>query len=224
MGRHTRMRPAAATEDGVVAAPVVPVAVAPSASAARSSRPRSTPNRVAPVQRGELVESLSDFRPHGVRGVDQAMIDAIAQVVAAASTGVAAVDRVSMGRVCRLAVADRAAHGDLNLARAFLPESLAFYVQQVAPSRTVSGLRTLRSELERLGRSVHPGLYPAARPKMVDQGKLAAPYTPSEVRRLYAFAFATTPGLSARLLVVLDLTTGVGARSVEITDLRGGDV
>jgi len=169
-------------------------------------------------------QDLLNFRPQSLPTASRNLVTAAARVVQQVPDTTPAHQRALMGELCRLLVFDQAQHGRFDPPRALRPDLVDFYLKQVAAGRTAGGLKSLRERLYRLGRTLQPDLYPDERFKAGRPKELQPPHTAGEVQRLYRFGFATTPALSRKVLLILDVITGAGARPQELLALRGQDI
>lgn len=220
MGRHKKLESAApslvtaaitTTPCAVTSLPNVP---------ARPQQARRRPARARAVDEAERMKALSAYTPLASRRLSQAVIRAAAPIVALLPYEGWNVDRERIGQLCDLLKADEAVHGNVDAARALRPENVDYFLSR-RTFGTENTFRTLRSLYYRFGRVVHPTLYPEQRIQAPRSKDLQAPYTPDELSRLYDFALATSPALSRRMLIVLDVISGTGALTPELSRVCG---
>lgn len=169
------------------------------------------------------MKALSAYSPRSTRNVSPAVIAAAAPIVARLPYEGWIVDRERICQLCDLLKADEAVHGAVDSARALRPENVDYFLSRRS-FRTDNTFRTLRSLYYRFGRALHPTLYPEQRIQAPRTRDLLAPYTPDELSRLYDFALATSPVLSRRMLIVLDVIGGTGALTTELSRLCGSHI
>ncbi len=136
-------------------------------------------------------------------------------------------DRDSVSLLARCLFDDGTVHGYLDVCRALVPDNVERWLGQRAECETTGSVRRDRTILRTAGRVVHPQRY--ARPRsrhgqVALQVRSVAAVNDGEVLRLYAVTRRVSEGLAQRMLIVLDLVTGAGARPAEIRDFRGTDV
>lgn len=132
-------------------------------------------------------------------------------------------DRKRLVLMCQLLAHDRDMHGDIDLRRAMHRVHVDHYVRSGSGSQTSGTIAAYSSHFYRFGRLLHPAEYPAPR-EPLRRTRVQRPYSPAEVQALYRRHLSLTDHLADRLLTMLDLATGVGARSDEMVSLTGSSV
>ncbi|MBF9352771.1 hypothetical protein BKG80_00150 [Mycobacteroides chelonae] len=136
-------------------------------------------------------------------------------------------DRDSVSLLARCLFDDGTVHGYLDVCRALVPDNVERWLGQRAECETTGSVRRDRTILRTAGRVVHPQRYAPPRSRhgqVALQVRSVAAVNDGEVLRLYAVTRRVPEGLAQRMLIVLDLVTGAGARPAEIRDFRGTDV
>jgi hypothetical protein len=151
------------------------------------------------------------------------LLPVAAAMVAQAPATTLQTDRKRVTQLCMLLAHDRDVRGGVDLRRALRRENVDHYLRHGCRGQVSASLGTYQSHLYRFGRILHPADYPAA-PVKVDRTAVRAPYDHREVTALYRMRLGLSDHLSGRLTAVLDLTTGAGARSEEMTTLTGASM
>lgn len=136
-------------------------------------------------------------------------------------------DRDSVSLLAHCLFDDGTVHGNVDVCRALVPDNVERWLGQRAERETTGSVRRDRTMLRAAGRVVHPQQYAPPRSRhgqVAVRVRSVAAATDREVRRLYAVSRLVSDGLARRMLIVLDLVTGAGARPAEIRDFRGTDV
>ena len=224
MGRHKKLRSAKPTLAEAAVVTTTPCGVPPAPQiAAQPRRAMRRPSRAPAVNEEERLKALFSYRPQRARNFSAAVIAAAAPIVALLPSVGWNADRERTGHLCNLLNADEAIHGTVDAARALRPENVDYFLSRRS-YRTDNTFRTLRSLYYRFGRAVHPALYPEQRIQAPRAKELQPPYSADELGRLYDFALATSPTLSRRMLIVLDVISGAGALTPELDRLRGSHI
>ena len=224
MGRHKKLRAAAPSLADAAVVTSTPCTVPPAPQVpAHPHKPKRRPARARAVDEAERMKALSAYTPQSSRGISPAVIAAGAPIVSLLPYEGWEVDRERICLLSDLLKADEAIHGTVDAARALRPENVDYFLSR-RTFRSDNSFRTLRSLYYRFGRAMHPTLYPEQRIQAPRAKELQAPYTPDELARLYDFALATSPALSRRMLIVLDVIGGTGALTPELFRLCGNHI
>lgn len=213
MGRYRSMP----SGHGVAQSPSVARAAAHAVLADRPWRPD-----VAEETRGLYRELISRMPDLPIKDIDQ-----VGRIAAAMVTTVPGHTLESQRRrmvlLCDLLDYDRELNGDLDLRRALRHGTVESFLRYQAGTQSRATVRTYASHLRPFGRLLHPQEYPPRQPT-AREARVQAPLTDDEVKALYRKRLSVSEMLACRLETALDLTTGAGARSEEMTDLTGSCV
>lgn len=201
-----------------------------------ATRPRENSDTSAAATRGDIwrpsiepahqerFDALAQYRPK-IQVTDLAAIWPVAAaMIAQAPATTIGTDRKRLTQLCHLLAHDRDVHGGVDLRRALQRENVDHYIYKGHPGRPTPGsIRTYKSHLYRFGRILHPTEYPEAL-VTANRNEVRAPYSADEIRALYRHQHSLSDSLAGRLLAVLDLATGAGARSEEIATLTGASI
>lgn len=230
MGRHKRMD--AAHRDSTL----VPVAGDPEAGleskieAKLEARLDSKPGaQVQPwwpevePERRALYDELAAFRPRLVVKDLGALVSVAAAMVVQDPAKTRETDRKRVTLLCQLLAHDRDIHGSIDLRRALRRVHVERYTRVVTGSDKPGTLAAYSSHFNRFGRLLHPGDYPP-RSEPISRPRVRPPYSEQEVKALYRHRLTVSETVARRLVVVLDLATGAGARAEEMNTLTGSSI
>lgn len=124
--------------------------------------------------------------------------------------------------VARYLAAEAARIGQFNYAAALKRTNVDRYIDEIAPLHTSGTIRAARVLLYEAGRLVHPNAYPQAQGLSVPHPTSTVAATHRQIQELYAIAPGLPGWVSRKLLVMLDLSYGAGARTADLMTLRGG--
>ncbi|WP_284232013.1 hypothetical protein [Mycobacterium antarcticum] len=191
--------------------------------------PRTTRGPVLPPLRPEIdLERYEALVGVDIRGYDKELITSALEAAKRLWCGThdnsAYADRDAVRSIARYLAREAVRIGEFNYKTAFRRANVDPYVNLLTTRQTSRSVRTIQSQLHEVGRLVHPREYPG-------QQKLAAPHckripaaSPEEVRDLYFLAPTLPAALSQRLLMVLDLCCGAGARAPDFKMLTGNSI
>lgn len=133
-------------------------------------------------------------------------------------------DRRRLGQTYALLAEDMDLHGDVDPARAFRFSNVREHVERRRRGGMAASSRnSVQSNLYAIGRCIAPAHYP---PRVAGSERVSVKCAATEQQvRVLEAAAARIRGVTAdRLRIILDLTTHAGARSRELTQVRGRDI
>lgn len=132
-------------------------------------------------------------------------------------------DRMKVGNVARFLNSEAVRAGGFDYRAALRRANVDRALTVAALRHGGKTVKLMRSELYAVGRRVHPREYPPPR-SLVPNVTRSTATSREQIRRLYALA-PSLPGVhSQRLLMVLDLCHGAGARPSDLKTIRGVDI
>lgn len=194
----------------------------------------------APAVRPEARHVLPPFHPDidaqrygrldgiGIRGFDsrfaELAVESAKRLCCRAPGWTDKTDRAHVSSVARYLAAEAQRVDDFNYSTALRRANVDCYLLAKSTEWTPKSTKFIRSLLYQTGRLVHPREFPAPRALETAAQARTTAASPEEVGRLYAVAHALPTVHCQRLLVVLDLCYGAGARPVDLKTLRGCNV
>ncbi|PEG35269.1 hypothetical protein CQY20_22430 [Mycolicibacterium agri] len=133
-------------------------------------------------------------------------------------------DRISAAHLARYLAFEAERVGTFDYRTALRRANVDRYLMDVAMRRTNRSMRTIRWILYDAGRLVHPREYPEARTLPAPRTKRIAAASAQDIRDWYALAPTLPQWLRRRLMLLLDLCYGAGARPPDFKVLRGTSI
>jgi hypothetical protein len=114
--------------------------------------------------------------------------------------------------------------GSFNARAALRRVNVERYLQDRDLRQTKRSMRTMKTVLYTAGRILLPHEYPKSQAVDAPRVKRIAAASRAQIRDWYALAPTLTPQLARRLLILLDLCHGAGARAPDFKVLRGSSI
>jgi hypothetical protein len=133
-------------------------------------------------------------------------------------------DRDATGRLARYIAKEAERTGELDYKRILRRSAVDRYLEHEARRLTSKTMRTLQAQLYAAGRLVHPQEFPKRKGLQAPHVRRAAAASLADVRDAYTLAPMLPPILGSKLVVLLDLCCGAGARAGDLRVLRGSSI
>jgi len=168
--------------------------------------------------------SLTNLTLHGAdKRYHAAALETARRLCLLDEPGTHTTDRTKTGNVARYLVSEAVRVGGFNYKSALRRANVDRALDVMALRLGSKSIKMMRSEFYAVGRRVHPREYPPPR-SLVGTVVRSTTASPEQIRRLYALAPSLPTVHSQRLLMVLDLCHGAGARPADLKTLRGVDI
>lgn len=136
----------------------------------------------------------------------------------------ASTDRIAAAHVAKYLALEAERVGNFDYRSALRRANVDRYLMDIATRRTNRSMRTVRWILYDVGRLVHPREYPEARTLPAPRIRRIAAASTEDIRNWYALAPTLPTWLRQRLMLLLDLGYGAGARAADFKVLRGSSI
>lgn len=174
---------------------------------------------------GDRYQRLADLT---IRGVDprymEPALESARRLCCRLGDFAASTDRIATAYIARYLAFEAERVGSFDHRTALRRANVDRYLMDIATRRTNRSMRTIRWILYDVGRLIHPREYPEARTLLAPRAKRIAAASRDDVRNLYALAPTLPQALSRRLMILLDLCYGAGARPPDFKVLRGSSI
>lgn len=219
MGRYRAM-PAAGEGDGTDPKPP------PASMQTRSAR--GDRHVIAPLHCDIDLERYQALHSLAIRQVDPryaaSAIESAKRLWCRVGGFAASTDRIAAPHVARYLALESERVGGFDYRSAFRRANVDRYLMDIVTRKTTRSMRTIKWILYDVGRLVHPREYPEARSVWAPRPKRITAASPEDIRNWYALAPSLPPSLRQRLILLLDLCYGAGARPPDFKILRGTSI
>ena len=133
-------------------------------------------------------------------------------------------DRDAVRTVARYLAREAERTGTASYKVAFRRANVDRYLDQLSTKQANRSVRKIQSQLHEVGRLLLPREYPKRQTLAAPHSKRIPAASQAHVRDLYALAPTLPAAQSHRLLIVLDLCYGAGARASDFKTLKGNSI
>lgn len=133
-------------------------------------------------------------------------------------------DAESTARIAHYVASEAERTGELNYKRIFRRAAVDRYLQYQSRRLTTRTMRTLQNQLYEAGRVVHPQEFPKRNALGSPHVRRAPAASLADIDNAYAMAPTLPAAIGRKLVILLDLCFGAGARANDLKLLRGTSI
>ncbi len=154
----------------------------------------------------------------------EAAVIAAARIWCRTAAGSESTDRNAVALIARYLGLEAERVGSFNASAALRRVNVERYLHDRKRRQTQRSMRTMKTVLYTAGRILLPHEYPKAQAVEAPRVKRIAAASHAQIRDWYALAPSLPSQLGRRLLILLDLCYGAGARAPDFKVLRGSSI